>query len=206
MSNNTQFRPEEINQLRTLLGMVDSMGKLKERNDELEERKKKIQDELEERTKQICEEVLWIQAEQQAIQDEREHLEKEIQKCPRIKTPRIKTPRPEASFEDENTVMTGSGESKRTPAVKKDRTPNGMGIEVGDELVMTLEGRTRSLRCLSTEKRGTFQYGTTVYNKGSPINKAFQELVVECGLRAQSRTPWTGYLSLFRDGVFVKKL
>jgi len=190
MSNNTQNLSEEIIQLRTRLEMLESMDKLNKRYVELEERTNKIHAEL-----------MWIKAEQQAIQDEREQLDKDIQQ-----NTRLNSPRPEASFEDENTVMTSGGESKRTPAVKKDRTPNGMGIEVGDVIVMKLEGRTRCLRCLSIEDRGCFQYETTVYNKGSPINKAFQELVVECGLRAQSRTPWTGYLSLFRDGVFVKKL
>jgi hypothetical protein len=96
--------------------------------------------------------------------------------------------------------------ASRKQAVKKDRTPSGMGIETGDEIVMTLEGRTRRLLCLSSSGIGSFQYQTIIYNKGSPINKAFQELVVECGLSKQSRTPYTGYLSLFRNGTLVKKL
>jgi len=210
---------QETEFLRTQLEMVEQKKSLKKRNDELEDKKIKI-----------LEEIKLIEAEQQSIQEETERIEKEIQKNRAIrdkinrneKKRLAKESMPDSDDDISIRDKINRNEKKRLFSIptdsdddditvlggkqKIDRTPQGMGIEVGDEVVMTLSGQTRRLTCLSVEGRGSFQYLTTIYQTGSPINKAFQELVVECGFRAQSRSPWTGYTSLYRDNIFVKKL
>ena len=93
------------------------------------------------------------------------------------------------------------------------RTPVNMGIQVGDVLEMNLKKKTWTVKCVSEQGVGVFEVLSSPgredivgvrYNKGSPINKIFQDLVVSLELRKQSFSPWNCTRHL-RDGVVVTR-
>jgi hypothetical protein len=93
------------------------------------------------------------------------------------------------------------------------RAPINMGIQVGDILEMNLKKKTWTVKCLSDEGVGVFEVLSSPgredivgvrYNKGSPVNKIFQDFVVSLELRKQSFSPWNCTRHL-RDGVVVAR-
>jgi hypothetical protein len=204
----------EMRERRRQLQMRAEASKLKDKVDEIRDRKLK---EIREKTRE--EQRLWNLRYQELCKIEKgildmtddELLQQEVslkmtKQRERPSTPRRSTtPRKERPTTEPTTEPTY--QPKKT-AVPKDRTPKGMGIQVGDTITMTIQGETRTIRCMSNEGNGIFKAPNgTIYDKGkSPINQAFQEFVVDKGGKAQSKTPYTGYLSLFRNGTLVKKL
>ena len=105
----------------------------------------------------------------------------------------------------------------RAPAVQKDRSCAGCDIRVGDELELKLrnEVHTWRIRCLSAVGKGVFRIVSSsnrpevvgqVFEGGlSPINKVFQEYAFSVGTAKQMLTPWAGYMSKYRNGVFLEK-
>jgi len=89
------------------------------------------------------------------------------------------------------------------------RTTEAMDIKVDDVLVMTLQGQTWRVVCRNAEHFGKFQITEASnrpelvgkqYDRGSPINNIFQELVESVGLARQSRAPWKTYTKKWRNG------
>ena len=94
------------------------------------------------------------------------------------------------------------------------RTPMTMDIQVGDILVMTLNGVCWRVDCVNAFGVGVFSILEAPgredlqgqqFNSGSPINTIFQELVVSVGLRRQSRAPFS-YTFKIRNGVNLGRL
>jgi hypothetical protein len=199
----------EMRERRRRLQMKAEASKLKDKVDEIRGRRlKEIRAEREEERQRWLlrdQEFYNMEADMECMPDD-DVIQLEVSLKMTKQRERPSTPRRSTTPRKERPTTEPTTQQKK-PAVKKDRTPKGMGIQVGDTIVMTLEGETRTLLCMSDDGVGTFKAPNgTIYNKGSPINKAFQELVVDKGLKAQSRTPFTGYLSLFRNGAIVKKL
>lgn len=91
------------------------------------------------------------------------------------------------------------------------RTPENMGIRVGDEVVMTKRETTWRVQCRNNLGVGEFriisasnpEFVGRVYDKGSPLNSIYQDMIESMGLQRQKNgNPWANGKH-YRDGVVV---